>query len=127
MPPENRSVYQVAREAGVSPISIHNWVSKVKEGKLVLDPEGTDPSPRDWPPAQKFRRLMEDRQIPAEARGEWLRTKGLEDFEFATLDWVHWYNTMRLMSSIGYVPPPEYEAAYYAQQNLRLVESGLTQ
>jgi len=77
LPPESRSVYQVAREAGVSPITVHSWMSKVKEGKLVLDPEGTDPSPRDWPPAQKFRLLMEGRQTSAEARGEWLRTNGL--------------------------------------------------
>lgn len=77
LPPENRSVYQVAKEAGVSPITIHSWMSKLKEGKLELDPEGTDPTPRDWPPAQKFRLLMEGRQTPAEARGEWLRTNGL--------------------------------------------------
>lgn len=57
-------------------------------------------------------------------QGPW---KGLEDVEFATLEWVHWYNTKRLMSSIGYVPPAEYEAAYYTEQKLRLVESGLTQ
>jgi len=31
------------------------------------------------------------------------------------------------MSSIGYVPPAEYEQAYYTEQKLRLVESGLTQ
>jgi putative transposase len=56
--------------------------------------------------------------------GPW---KGLDDVESATLDWVHWYNTKRLMSSIGYVPPAEYEQAYYTEQKLRLVESGLTQ
>lgn len=57
-------------------------------------------------------------------RGRW---KGLEDVEFATLDWVHWYNTKRLMSSIGDVPPAEYEAAYYTQQETRLVEPALKQ
>ena len=77
LPPENRSVYQVAREAGVSPITIHSWMSKLKEGKFELAPEGTDPTPRDWPANQKFRLLMEGRQLPAEARGEWLRTNGL--------------------------------------------------
>jgi transposase InsO family protein len=56
--------------------------------------------------------------------GPW---KGLDDVEYATLEWVHWYNTKRLMSSIGYVPPAEYEQAYYTEQKLRLVESGLTQ
>ena len=62
LPPENRSVYQVAREAGVSPTTIHSWMSKLKEGKLELTPEGTDPTPRDWPINQKFRLLMEGRR-----------------------------------------------------------------
>lgn len=77
LPPENRSVYQVAKEAGVSPITIHSWMSKLRDGKMELDPEGGDPPPRDWSPAQKFKLLIEGRQIPAEQRGEWLRTNGL--------------------------------------------------
>jgi putative transposase len=38
--------------------------------------------------------------------------------ELATLTWVHWYNTSRLHSAIGDIPPAEYEAAHYAQQQL---------
>lgn len=37
---------------------------------------------------------------------------GLRDVEQATAEWVHWYNTARLHSSIGMVPPVEYEAHY---------------
>jgi transposase len=77
LPPESRSVYQVAKEAGVSAITIHSWMSKLKEGKLELDPEAGDPTPRDWPPAQKFRLLMEGKLLPEERRGEWLRQNGL--------------------------------------------------
>jgi len=33
--------------------------------------------------------------------------------EKATASWVHWYNTERLHSSIGDVPPAEYEGVYY--------------
>lgn len=33
--------------------------------------------------------------------------------EQATASWVHWYNTERLHSSIGDVPPQEYEELYY--------------
>ncbi|MGH2507507.1 MAG: transposase [Ktedonobacteraceae bacterium] len=77
LPPESRSVYQVAREAGISAITIHSWMSKLKEGKLELDPEGNDPTPRDWPVAQKFRLLMEGRMLDSDQRGEWLRTNGL--------------------------------------------------
>ncbi len=30
--------------------------------------------------------------------------------EFATLAWVDWFNTRRLLEPIGYVPPAEFEA-----------------
>lgn len=46
-------------------------------------------------------------------RGPW---KGLEGVEFATLDWVHWFNNTRLLEPIGYVPPAEFEQAYYQRQ-----------
>jgi transposase InsO family protein len=45
-------------------------------------------------------------------RGPW---RGLETVEFATLDWVDWFNHRRLLEPIGYVPPAEYEARYYEQ------------
>jgi len=50
---------------------------------------------------------------------EVIRRKGpwrhLEAVEFATLDWVDWFNTRRLLEPIGYVPPAEYEARYHEQ------------
>jgi putative transposase len=45
-------------------------------------------------------------------RGPW---RSLETVEFATLEWVDWFNTRRLLEPIGYIPPAEYEARYYAQ------------
>ena len=45
-------------------------------------------------------------------KGPW---RHLEGVEFATLAWVDWFNTRRLLEPIGYVPPAEYEAQYYAQ------------
>ena len=44
--------------------------------------------------------------------GPW---KNLEAVEFATLEWVDWFNHRRLLEPIGYVPPAEYEARYYEQ------------
>jgi len=46
-------------------------------------------------------------------RGPW---KGLEDVEFATLEWVAWYNRGRLLEPLGYVPPAEFEQAYHDRQ-----------
>jgi transposase InsO family protein len=45
-------------------------------------------------------------------KGPW---RHLEAVEFATLDWVDWFNHRRLLEPIGYVPPAEYEARYYEQ------------
>ena len=39
----------------------------------------------------------------------------LTDVAVATADWVHWYNTRRLMHRLGRRPPAEAEAEYYAQ------------
>jgi transposase InsO family protein len=56
-------------------------------------------------------------------RGPW---RTLEDVEFATLEWVDWFNTRRLLEPIGYVPPAEYEAAYHQQQSKPPAELALT-
>jgi putative transposase len=45
--------------------------------------------------------------------GPW---KGLEEVEFATLEWVAWYNSQRLMEPLGYVPPAEYEEQFHRAQ-----------
>ena len=37
-----------------------------------------------------------------------------EKVEFATLGWVGWFNSVRLLEPIGYVPPAEFEQTYYA-------------
>jgi putative transposase len=48
--------------------------------------------------------------------GPW---KGLEDVEYATLEWVAWYNSQRLMEPLGDVPPAEYEEQYHIAQAAR--------
>jgi transposase InsO family protein len=44
-------------------------------------------------------------------RGPW---RSFEAVEFATLEWVDWFNHRRLMGPIGNVPPAEAEQRYYA-------------
>jgi putative transposase len=43
--------------------------------------------------------------------------RALADVEFATAGWVDWYNHRRLHSTLGNVPPVEYEQAHYAALN----------
>jgi putative transposase len=46
--------------------------------------------------------------------GPW---KGIDDVEYATLEWVDWFNHRRLMEPIGNVPPVEFEAAYHRKED----------
>ena len=45
-------------------------------------------------------------------QGPW---RNLDTVEFATLTWIDWFNTRRLLEPIGYVPPAEFEARYHEQ------------
>ena len=44
-------------------------------------------------------------------RGPW---RSIDAVEYATLEWVDWFNNRRLLEPIGNIPPAEAEAAYYA-------------
>jgi putative transposase len=47
-------------------------------------------------------------------RGPW---KGLDQVEYATLEWVDWFNHRRLLEPIGHVPPAEFEATYHQRED----------
>ena len=55
-------------------------------------------------------------------KGPW---KSLEAVEFATLEWVHWFNNTRLFEPIGNIPPAEFEKAYYTELHSLPVVAGL--
>jgi transposase InsO family protein len=42
--------------------------------------------------------------------GPW---RNIDEVEYATLEWVDWFNNRRLLESIGNIPPIEFEQAYY--------------
>ena len=50
--------------------------------------------------------------------GPW---RSLEAVEFATLEWVDWFNHRRLLEPIGNIPPAEAEANHHAQLETRAV------
>jgi hypothetical protein len=51
---------------------------------------------------------------PRTKRGPW---RGIDEVEYATLEWVDWFNHRRLLEPIGYVPPAEFEAAFHRQED----------
>ena len=56
-------------------------------------------------------------------RGPW---RGPEDVDFDTLEWVWWFNHHRLLEPLGYVPPAEYEEAFYRCQETQILVPALT-
>ena len=56
-------------------------------------------------------------------KGPW---RHLEAVEFATLRWVDFFNNRRLLEPIGYVPPAEHEANYFARLQQRVtIDDGI--
>jgi putative transposase len=46
-------------------------------------------------------------------RGPW---KGIDEVEYATLEWVDWFNHRRLLEPIGNIPPAELEATHHRRE-----------
>ena len=48
---------------------------------------------------------------PVKKRGPW---RSFDAVEYATLEWVDWFNNRRLLEPIGNIPPAETETNFYA-------------
>jgi len=55
-------------------------------------------------------------------RGPW---RNLDQVEYATLEWVDWFNNRRLLGPIGDIPPVELEQLHYQEQEARPMMAGL--
>lgn len=103
---------------------------------MVLDHQGDYPS--QWQAAkfgctaETLRRWVRQaaRSIIGLFKTEVIRRNGpwrsLDQVEFATLDWVDWFNHERLLRPPGNIPPVEYEELYYQKQNEAAALAALT-
>jgi putative transposase len=53
--------------------------------------------------------------------------KGLDEVQFATLEWVDWFNHRRLLEPIGDVPPAEFERSYREGREKVVQSEGLNE
>lgn len=74
--PPHRSINEVAKEMGLYPATISDWIRQQKAGTLELD-DGDAISPEQRHPGEKLALLLESKTIAAEKLGEWLRQNGL--------------------------------------------------
>jgi transposase InsO family protein len=61
---------------------------------------------------------------PSDAERPW---RNLDTVEFATPEWVDWFNNRRLLAPIGNIPPAELEMAYYRDQQGQAMVAWLNQ
>ena len=94
-------------DRGVQYVSI-KYTERLAEAGLVLS-VGSVGDSYDNALAETINGLYKAEVI--HRRGPW---RSLEAVEYATLEWVDWFNNRRLLEPIGHVPPAEAEAAYYA-------------
>lgn len=87
------AIESIAPKIGCVPQTLHEWVRKQEIDNAL---------------AETINGLYKAELI--HRRALW-KTK--EAVELATLEWVHWFNHIRLLEPIGYIPPAEAEANYY--------------
>jgi putative transposase len=66
--------------------------------------------------AESVNSLYKAELVYGPEQGPW---RTVADLEFATLGWVHWFNTQRLHGYLDDIPPAEYEEAYHAERSTK--------
>ncbi|WP_157049266.1 IS3 family transposase [Psychrobacter urativorans] len=94
-------------DRGVQYLSIH-YIDKMAESNVIAS-VGTTGDLYESALAETVNGLYKTEVIHY-LKENW---HGVNDVELATLEWVDWFNKTRLHSTIGYMPPFEFEKRYY--------------
>lgn len=86
------AISRVAKDSGVSYMTIKGWLTKHKDGNLDPGDGSDDLGPSQRSPTEKLGLLLEGRGLSDDKRGEWLRQHGLHT-EHLTL-WEQELSTM---------------------------------
>lgn len=146
LPPENRSVHSVSKEMGVGEITIHRWISQIKDGTLNLEQDEENPSgQRNM--TEKLNLLLEYQKIPRvsddnpfiESFFKTLKYRcgyphHFESIEHARnwfADFIHWYNFEHKHSGLQFVTPMQKRNGehfkVYKNRNIIIRESSETE
>ena len=75
LPPNNRSIREIAAEEGISEATLYNWRKAARaEGRLL--PDG-DQTPAGWSAADKFAAVVETAALNEAELSAWCRERGL--------------------------------------------------
>ena len=82
LPPDQRSIPDLAREEGISEPTLYAWRNKArKEGRLMPDSDNT---PAGWSSQDKFNAVLETAGLSEAEVAEYCRTKGIHTSQIAT-------------------------------------------
>ena len=75
LPPNNRSIAELAEEEGISDATLYNWRQQARnEGRLMPDADNT---PEGWTSRDKFAAVMETAAMSEAEIAEYCRQRGL--------------------------------------------------
>jgi transposase-like protein len=75
LPPHNLSVAELARQEGISDVTLYTWRKQAKTRGAVVP--GNAKVPEDWPAEAKLAMVIETATLPEAALGQYCREKGL--------------------------------------------------
>jgi transposase len=75
LPPNNRPVPEVAKEEGISEVTLYTWRTQAKEQGIPVP--GSGKQTEDWSPEAKFAAVVETATMPEIELSEYCRSKGL--------------------------------------------------
>ena len=75
LPPNNRTVAQVAREEVLSEATVYNWRKQARQSGQLLPNHGNDPE--GWSSQDKFNAVLETAILSKAELGEYCRKRGL--------------------------------------------------
>lgn len=75
LPPHNRSVAEVAREEGISEVTLYNWRQRAKERGIPVP--GSGKTSEDWSAQAKFAVVVETAGLNESELSAYCREKGL--------------------------------------------------
>lgn len=76
LPPHNRPVPEVAREEGISEVTLYNWRKQAKAGGAVV-PGSVQSTTDGWSAETKFATVVETAALNEHQLSEYCRSKGL--------------------------------------------------
>ena len=102
---------------------LHEGVAVVVGAELHVvrqEPRGSPRSSRPWARAGTATTTRWPNPSTVSTKTEGIRNhgpwRGLDDVEYATLEYVDWFNRRRLHGEIGMIPPAEFEALHDDQE-----------